>query len=41
MSVIACGSIVANSFHSNGVETRPVGRTEYAEAMVLSRAFWL
>lgn len=37
------GSASSISFHRNGADTRPSGvpRTEYAAAIVWSRAFWL
>jgi hypothetical protein len=42
-SVKSRGSQSASSLHSIGAETDAsgVGRTEYAPAMVRSRAFWL
>ena len=42
VSVKASGSTVATSSQSTGAETRAsgVGRTEYADAIVRSRAFW-
>ena len=42
-SVKSSGLAAKNSSHESGIETRAsgVGRTEYALAVVRSRAFWL